>query len=59
MDSYRERITYTTYEAGSNFYLSAIHPFSKEVATYTSENGRWTRHQLRQMRTVQEEATSE
>ncbi len=58
-DSYRERIIYTTYEAGSNFYLSAIHTFSKEAETYTSENGRWKRHHLRELRTVLEEATSE
>ncbi len=56
--SYRERITYTTYEAGSNFYLSAIHPFSKEAETYTSESGRWKHHQLSQMRTVLEEGTA-
>ena len=58
-DSYHERITYTTYEGDSNFFLSAIHPFKKDVETYTSQNGRWTSHHLRQMGTVLEEATSE
>jgi hypothetical protein len=57
--SYRERILYTTYETRSNFYLSALQPFSKQVETYTSENGRWKSHPLRQMRSVLEEATSE
>ncbi len=58
-DSYRERITYTTYERGSNFFLSAIQPFSKEMETYKSADGRWRSHHLRQLRTILEEETPE
>ena len=58
-ESYRERVTYTAYAGGSNFFLSASHPFSKEVETYASKVGHWRHHDLRQMRTVLEEATSE
>lgn len=58
-DSYRERITYTSYERGSNFFLSAIHPFSKQMETYKSEDGRWRAHHLRQLETILEAATPE
>ena len=58
-DSYRERITYTTYERRSEFFLSAVHPYSKEMDTYTSESGRWRLHHLRQLKTILGEGTSE
>ena len=58
-DSYRERITYTTYEGGSNFFLSAIQPFSKEMETYKSTDGRWRAHHLRQLETILEDETLE
>ena len=56
---YHQQIVYTYYEGGTEFFLSAVHPWTREADTYTSEQGRWHRHHLQELTTVLKQATAQ
>ena len=54
---YHRQIVYTTYEGGTHFFLSAVHPWTRKTETYTSAEGRWHLHPLQELASVLEQAT--